>query len=233
MISKAYKHIFFDLDHTLWDFERNSTETLIELYERHKMQELDKFSKEEFIKTFHEVNHHLWSCYHKGTLDRETLRSERFKIIFDKLDVVHPYSTKKLTQEYLELCPTKMNLFPFTLEVLSYLKQKYVLHIITNGFEEVQYIKMASSKISDFFVEIVTSDASGFIKPHKQMFDYALQKTKAHCGDCIMIGDDLEADIIGARNASIDHIFFNPSGTKHQELVTHEIQCLSQLMKIL
>lgn len=233
MNSKTYKHIFFDLDHTLWDFEKNSSETLSELYDRHQMQELDQFSKETFIKTFHDVNYALWSCYHKGTLDREELRTERFKIVFSKLNVEHPYSTKQLSEEYLSLCPTKTNLFPFTLEVLDYLKQKYVLHVITNGFEEVQYIKMASSQISKFFVEIVTSDASGFIKPHKGMFDYALQKIKAFCNDCIMIGDDLEADIIGARNASIDHIFFNPLGLKHQELVTHEIQCLSQLMKIL
>ncbi|MDQ3535993.1 MAG: YjjG family noncanonical pyrimidine nucleotidase [Bacteroidota bacterium] len=233
MILKPYKHIFFDLDHTLWDFEKNSTETLIELYDRHQMHELKQFSKEEFIKTFHEVNHFLWACYHKGTLERQTLRSERFKIIFSKLNCVHPYSTSQLTEEYLSLCPTKTNLFPYALEVLNYLKQKYILHIITNGFEEVQFIKMASSRIRDFFVEIVTSDASGFIKPHKGMFEYALHKTKAYCTDCIMIGDDLDADIVGARNASIDHVYFNPSGLKHQEAVTHEIRCLSQLMKIL
>ncbi|MDQ3393334.1 MAG: YjjG family noncanonical pyrimidine nucleotidase [Bacteroidota bacterium] len=233
MIPKPYKHIFFDLDHTLWDFEKNSTETLIELYDRHNMQELKMFSKEAFVKTFHKINYYLWACYHKGTLDRETLRTERFKIIFSKLDVDYPYSTSELTEEYLSLCPTKTNLFPYTLEVLQYLKKKYVLHIITNGFEEVQYIKLSSSKLSQYFVEIVTSDASGFIKPHQGMFEYALQKTKAFCSDCVMIGDDLEADIVGARNSSIDHIYFNPSGLKHQELVTHEIHCLSQLMHIL
>jgi putative hydrolase of the HAD superfamily len=231
--SKRYKHIFFDLDHTLWDFEKNSSETLAELYDHYHLAERENFSKNEFISTFHSVNKALWTSYNNGKLNRDELREDRFKIIFNRLGAPGSSVIDEIAHEYLRICPTKANLFPFAVDVLNYLKQHYILHIITNGFEEIQSLKLSSSRINQYFAEIVTSDSSGFIKPHKGIFDYALSKTKAFCYDCIMVGDDLEADILGAKNASMDHIFFNPVGLEHKEKVTHEISCLSQLMKIL
>ncbi|CAN5575660.1 YjjG family noncanonical pyrimidine nucleotidase [soil metagenome] len=231
--SKRYKHVFFDLDHTLWDFEKNSSETLSELYDQFNLAERENFTKKDFVHTFHAVNKKLWASYNNGLLNRDKLREERFKIVFTQLGAKNSKLIDEIGREYLNTCPTKANLFPFAVDVLQYLKQHYILHIITNGFEEIQFIKLSSSKISQYFAEIVTSDASGFNKPHKGIFDYALTKTKAFCCDCIMVGDDLEADILGAKNASMDHIFFNPVGLIHKEKVTHEISCLSQLMKIL
>jgi putative hydrolase of the HAD superfamily len=113
------------------------------------------------------------------------------------------------------------------------LKAKYTLHILTNGFLETQHIKMSSSGIEIYFQEIVNSESCGFLKPDKKIFDYTLQKINAHCKDCLMVGDDLDADVIGARNAGIDHIYFNPKKEKHNESVTHEISCLSELLTIL
>lgn len=229
----SYKHIFFDLDHTLWDFEKNSSETLVEIYFQFGMDELGKFSREEFILKFHSVNKFLWSLYHQGIIDRERLRSKRFGMVFEKLSVPHLFPAEEIAEEYLMKCPKKAHLFPYALDVLRYLRQHYILHIITNGFEEVQFIKLSTSKIQHYFSEIVTSDVSGFNKPHKGIFDFALHRINAFCSDCIMIGDDLEADILGAKNASIDHIYFNPTKIPHKEAVTHEINCLSELMTIL
>lgn len=229
---KHYKHIFFDLDHTLWDFDKNSREVLGELYESHDLKSFN-FSKDDFYKTFITVNHQLWQMHHRAQIDKVRLRNNRFNLIFEQLGAEAGDVSSKISGDYLRLCPAKCNVFPHTFTVLNYLKEKYILHIITNGYEDVQFIKLKSSRLNDYFIEIITPDGSGSQKPHKEIFEYALQKIKAACTECIMIGDNLETDIIGAKNIAMDQIFFNPENIFHNENVTHEINCLSQLMKIL
>lgn len=230
---KKYKHILFDLDHTLWDFEKNSKETLIELFQSYELSSLGSFTCEQFCDTFQLVNNQLWHLYNKGEYDQEKLRNERFKLILTQLGVKEVLVPVGIADEYLRLCPTKPHIFPYALDVLKYLQDHYILHILTNGFSDVQAVKLKSAGLTDFFVEVVTSDTIGYKKPSREIFEYLLKKIGAHSSECIMIGDNLETDIKGARNAAIDCIFFNPLGIEHQEETTYEITCLSELKNIL
>ncbi len=134
---------------------------------------------------------------------------------------------------YLEICPTQPHVIPHAHEILSYLKDKYTLHIITNGFDDVQHQKLYSAGIHHYFDQIITSDKSGSRKPQRSIFEYALAAAGASEECSIMIGDNLGTDIIGAREASIDQVYFNASRSKHSEPVTYEIQHLAELRNIL
>lgn len=230
---KSYKHIFFDLDHTLWDFDRNCSETLDELYVHYNFHELGLFTPEQFRDVYIEVNKRMWKQYNHGEIDRDTIRTKRFPAALLRLGMKKEQIPADINARYMSICPTKSNLFPYTMEILNYLKSRYKLHILTNGFRETQSIKIKSSRIASYFMEVINSEISGFLKPSKEIFQYAMNKVKASCRECIMIGDDLEADIMGARNAGIDHIFFNPLKKQHSENLKHEISCLSELKKIL
>lgn len=230
---KRYKHILFDLDHTLWDFEKNSRETLVELFQVFGLSDLGNFTCDQFCDMFQVVNNRLWDLYNQGKYDQGKLRSERFKMILTQLGVEEMQVPISITDEYLRICPTKPHVFPYALDVLKYLQDHYVLHILTNGFSDVQAIKLKSAGLTDFFMEVVTSDTTGFKKPSREIFQYLLKKIGADSNECIMIGDNLEADIKGARNAGIDCIFFNPLRIEHQEETTYEITCLSELKAIL
>jgi putative hydrolase of the HAD superfamily len=233
ILKKAYQHIFFDLDHTLWDFNKNSFEVLAELYAFHNLAEVVPFSREDLCKMFVMVNDELWSDFVRGTITKHQLRQERFKMVFLRLGACSSLVPASFTDDYLALCPTKSGVFPYTKEVLGYLHSHYQLHIITNGFEEIQAIKLASAGINHYFSNVVTSETTGYKKPQKEMFYYVLDKIQACVGECIMVGDSLDADILGAKNIGMDHVFFNPEGKPHQEKVQQEIQCLSKLMEIL
>ncbi|MFI5220383.1 MAG: YjjG family noncanonical pyrimidine nucleotidase [Bacteroidia bacterium] len=227
-----YKHLFFDLDHTLWDFEKNSRETLLDLYQKHELKVKGISSAEDFISKYFEINYRMWDLYHKNEIDRTTLRSIRFEKTFSHFNVDDEQLIKTFPDEYLEILPTKKNLFPDATDVLDYLKTKYNLHLITNGFEHVQWAKLNSSGLQKYFSEIIISDKTGFKKPDKEIFDFALTSVNAKAEECIMIGDDIEADIKGAINAGWDIIFFNPTGKRHNEKVTYEIKKLSELKNI-
>lgn len=229
----AYKHIFFDLDHTLWDFERCSSETLEELFHHNQLDSLG-IQMTDFIKTFRIINRRLWKLYGAGKLSQHELRTTRFILVMKALGVPAKDVPANLAEDYLQLCPQKPHLLPFAREVLEYLTgKKYVLHIITNGFADVQLVKLNSANIASYFSEVVTSEKAGCQKPNRQIFDFTLQKIKAQREHCIMIGDSLDSDILGARNAEIDHVFYNYEKLVHQEKPTHEIKCLSELMRLL
>jgi putative hydrolase of the HAD superfamily len=230
---KTYQHLFFDLDHTLWDFEKNSEETIIHLFEEFNLARFGDFTCTDFYKKYSYVNKRLWQQYNAGKIKQQELRDTRFKSTLVKLGVKDALVPAGLDAAYISLCPTKTAVFPFTHETLSYLQSKYELHIITNGFKESQYLKMASSDLHRYFKEIITSECSGCTKPNRQMFEYALNKTNVSAAESLMIGDNLEADILGAKNAGIDQVFFNPERKRHNQKVTYEISCLSELMDIL
>lgn len=231
---EKYKHIFFDLDHTLWDFDKNCTETLEELYLIHQLEKFPHFTLQEFISRYKEINNQMWKEYNAGKINKQEVRDLRFELTFDKLGVKSEDRPASINDDFLQLCPSKSNVMPFTYEMLDYLREKkYTLHIITNGFKETQHIKLASAGLTEYFSVVVNSEICGFMKPDRKIFQYALEKVSAECDECVMIGDDLFTDILGARNAGLDNIFFNPSGLKHEEKVTYEINCLSELPKIL
>jgi putative hydrolase of the HAD superfamily len=229
---KNYKHIFFDLDHTLWDFEKNTTEAIEEIYKIFHFSNWSTFTFNDFIKAFHEVNNYLWDKFNHGLIDRLELRNSRFKMVLGKLGVREHDIPKGIGEKYLELAPVKHSVIPFTHEILDYLKPKYRLHIISNGFDDIQHKKLKASNIHHYFEQIVTSDSSGHRKPQKGIFEFAMDEAGANRENSIMIGDNIDTDIIGAQNASMDHVFFNPNNIKHSLKVTFEIDSLREIKNI-
>jgi len=231
---KKYSHILFDLDHTLWDFERCATETLVELYQTHQLAKLGSSSVEVFCAAFHRVNYRLWDLYNRGEYDSERLRRERFFMVLDELQLEYDSSLPPiLAEEYLATCPTKGYVITGAIEVLDRLNQHYPLHIVTNGFSDVQTTKLEYANLSKYFQTVTTSDGSGYRKPNEGIFHHALNRISTVAEECIMIGDNLEADVLGARNVGIDHIYFNPKQENHTATVTHEITSLRELIGIL
>ena len=230
---KKYHHIFFDLDHTLWDFEKNSAETLADLYRQYGLMAFDLFSESRFIEKFKQVNGHLWDLYNAGKIDKGEIRERRFITIFTDLGLTPEQIPADFGQVYLQSCPKKSHIIPYAIETLDYLQRKYALHIITNGFDDVQDIKLTSANIKKYFQEIVTSESVGFKKPEKEIFEYALDVSKAEVSSSIMVGDNLHTDIKGARGINMDQIYFNPNDLSHRENVTYEVNCLSELSNIL
>lgn len=229
-----YQHLFFDLDHTLWDFEANSHDTLHEVYYHNHLHETLTPDFNAFFERYSYHNKRLWDRYHHGFIKQEELRWKRmwhalleFKLGDEKL-------SKLMSQQYLEILPTKTKLFPYTIEIIEYLKGKgYQLHLITNGFEEVQLGKLRNSQIEHFFGEVITSERAMSLKPHKEIFDYAMQQTGAATHNSIMIGDNLDADIKGAMDAGLDTIFVNHIHEKTDLQPTYIIHHLKELEDIL
>lgn len=230
---KSYVHLFFDLDNTLWDFERNSRETLTELFHEYKLESLGVSSLELFLEKYKERNAMMWDEYRHGIIDKETLRDKRFELTFWDLGLDSTTAPKELPSAYLKLSPRKTHLFPHTHETLAYLNKKYTLHIITNGFVEAQEIKLDASDLTKYFSEIIISEHTGYKKPDINIFLYSMNKSGAKADECLMIGDGLEIDIVGARNAGWDTVYFNPEQIPHQEAVTFEISQLSELQSFL
>ena len=228
-----YEHIFFDLDRTLWDFETNSYETLSELAIKYKLSEKGIDSIDEFIATYIQINERMWDEYRKGLIDKNTLRYGRFHETLGKYKITDRDLSENFGNDYISISPLKTNMFPHTIEVLQYLNEKYSLHIITNGFEEVQHIKIKNCGIKHYFDQIITSERAGFKKPDIRIFQYSLDIVNAKPSDSLMIGDSLEADIAGARNAGLHQIYFNPQGDKHDEDITCEIKSLKELLTFL
>lgn len=230
---KDIKHVFFDLDHTLWDFDSNSAETLTELYHRHALQSHGVEDPKHFVATYQEVNEECWAEYRVGTMNKEELRSVRFHRTLIKYGVDEDELAEAFGDDYVQMSPYKKGLIDGTIEVLEYLSQSYELHIITNGFEEVQHIKIQESGLRQYFGEVITSEQAGFKKPAPGIFEYAAQKTNAVPEKSLMIGDGLDTDVLGARKAGFHQVFFNPQGLKHEETPSHEISHLRELMDIL
>ena len=230
---KTYRHIFFDLDDTLWDFKRNSAEALEELYHKFNLKAAGISSPEYFIKVYQDRNIMMWEQYRLGAIDKETLRSKRFELTFWDMGIDSSFVPKEMPEYYLSVLASKHYLYPYAIETLEYLNEKYHLHIITNGFSEVQHIKLSSSRIDKFFRQLIISDEIGVKKPDVKIFRHALDKANARAEESIMIGDGLDVDIVGARNAGIDQVFFNPDSKEHDYEVTYEIKSLDELKKFL
>ena len=228
-----YRHLFFDLDHTLWDFEKNANETLHTLFERHDLARFGTFTVEQFISVYSDINHALWRMYQSNKITQQQLREVRFVRTLAKLGVPEDQVPPTISAEFTDLLPQKSAVFPYTYEVLDYLKLNYRLHLITNGFNDIQSIKLASSNLTHYFEEVITSEHSGHLKPDPRMFRHALERTGATAAESLMIGDNLECDVLGAYNAGIDQVYFNPEKRRHFNQITHEISCLSELKEIL
>lgn len=222
------QHIFFDLDHTLWDFDKNSEEALVDIYASMNLgNTISSFQR--FLKKYREINQRYWNLYRQNLVTKEQVRDGRFIDTLDFFKFVN--STElghQMSQLYVSTSPYKTNLFPYTHDVLKKLKSKYKLHIITNGFMEVQHIKLDKSELANYFDVIVCSEETGYKKPHKSVFQLAMKLANAHPMESVMIGDSYEADVIGGLKAGMKAIWFNPENVySKKELV--QVECLSEI----
>ena len=223
------KHIFFDLDHTLWDFDKNSAFAFEIIFKKHNLE----VSVVEFLEHYIPRNHHYWKLYQVNQISIEHLRFYRLKDVFEALDFsITDEMIHQLSEDYIIHLPDNNLLFDGAIEVLNYLKENYHLHIITNGFGEVQGRKLRNSKIDHFFQTITNSEMVGVKKPHPTIFEFALSLAKASKEESIMIGDSLEADIDGALSFGIDAIYFNEQNFSTSKSI-YQVNHLLELKNIL
>lgn len=221
------KHLFFDLDHTLWDFDKNSKLTFQQIFEKRNIT----LPIDDFLNAYVPINLKYWKLYREDKIEKSNLRYARLKETFDTLnfkvsdDLIHT-----LSEDYINHLTNFNYLFSDAIEVLDYLKDKYELHIITNGFEEVQTLKLQKSGIDKYFTHIVTSECVGVKKPNPKVFEFALGKANAKAHESLMIGDSYEADIMGALNSGMMAIHFSEESKSSG---VHRVRSLSELKKYL
>ncbi|WP_417212438.1 YjjG family noncanonical pyrimidine nucleotidase [Bizionia sp.] len=203
--------IFFDLDHTLWDFDKNSALAFQKIFNTHNID----VDIHDFLKVYEPINLSYWKLYREDQIDKESLRYRRLKESFDAINaMIHDDIINQLAIDYIVSLPTFNHLFHGTFDLLNYLQPHYKMHIITNGFQEAQDKKMEQSKISKYFKTVTNSELAGVKKPNPIIFDYAINKAEADKSKSLMIGDNLEADVLGALNFGMDAICFNYHGLK-------------------
>ena len=230
----AYKDLFFDLDHTLWDFELNSKETMQELYSNHQIASLGITDFDAFFNIYTAHNHRLWDRYSKGFIKQEELRWKRIYLSLLDFKIANEQLSKDMSVEFLKILPTKKKLFPHTIEILNYLTEReYKMHLITNGFESVQMQKIKNAEIAHYFTEVVTSETSNSLKPNKEIFEFALKTANATLSESIMIGDNETADIQGGINIGMDTVFVNHLNVAPTIPATYTITHLKELEALL
>jgi YjjG family noncanonical pyrimidine nucleotidase len=224
------KHIFFDLDHTLWDFEKNSALAFEKIF-----QELNfNIDSQQFMDIYNPINVAYWKLYERNEIDQEALRVNRLKDAFEAIDFeVTLEEINSISNLFIEYLTSNNHLIDGTIDLLEYLKDKYTLHIITNGFSFVQEVKLQKSNLDKYFVTITNSELAGHKKPHQNIFQYALLLANASKNQSIMIGDSIEADVLGAINFGMKAVYFNPENetVSHNQII--QIQKLIQLKNIL
>jgi putative hydrolase of the HAD superfamily len=230
---KTYKYIFFDLDHTLWDFERNAEETKREMFDVLKLKERGIENYETFREKYVGINLALWTLYRNNKIGKDELNFRRFYDTLCIFGIDDRELGKAMAAGFIEGISTKTYLFPHAKELLEYLYPKYPLYIITNGFEEVQFSKLKNSGMDRYFTSVITCEEAGSKKPDAEIFHYALSKTGASANESIMIGDDLDVDIAGARHIGIDQLYVNHDRKVHSEPVTLEVFSLEEIMELL
>jgi len=231
-MTKAYKYLFFDLDHTLWDFDRNSELTLRQVYETFGLADKGIPEFDPFYHIYSAHNDRLWERFRNGYIRRADLRWKRMWYTLLDFKIGDTALAHEMSDTYLEILPTQPLLMPFAKELLSHCRDRYSLHLITNGFETTQWQKLQYSGISSYFGEVITSERSQSLKPHREIFDYALKATGATVEESIMIGDALEVDVLGASNAGWDQVYFNPKKLEHRRSPTYEVHSLDALIPV-
>ncbi|MGM0478913.1 MAG: YjjG family noncanonical pyrimidine nucleotidase [Bacteroidota bacterium] len=226
------KHVFFDLDRTLWDFESNSKSALEQLFEELKLRDhLESF--EAFHHTYKQINADWWNQYRKGQVQKEALRVGRFSETLNRFKIENESLALELANRYVEVSPYQTNLFPGTIETLEALKREnHALHIITNGFKEVQFVKLKNSRLIHFFDDVLCSEEVGANKPDPHVFRSALQRTGAKSEESMMVGDDFEADVLGAEKCGIKGVLFDPHDHFQENNAVRKIRFLQEIRSI-
>jgi putative hydrolase of the HAD superfamily len=228
-----YLHLFFDLDHTLWDYYANARLALMDMYKMNGLEKKGVHDFDLFYAGYTKHNDKLWEKFRAGHIKSAELRWKRMHLALLDFRIGDEALANLMGEQFMELLPGYNHLFPDTIHTLSYLTGKgYQLHLITNGFENTQHHKIKNSGIAKFFVEVITSESSNSIKPQKAIFDFALAKAKALPGNSIMIGDSIEVDIIGAKNAGIDQVFMNHTNIVTDVVPTYTVRSMKELETI-
>ncbi|KYP15726.1 YjjG family noncanonical pyrimidine nucleotidase [Flavihumibacter sp. CACIAM 22H1] len=230
---KHYSHLFFDLDHTLWDFEENARLTLEHIYKQLNLSTVGVSDFTYFHERYCYHNDKLWERYRKGFIKVDELRWKRMWHTLLDFKIGDEQLARELSAAFLAHLPFRNRLFPYAVELLTYLHNKgYSLHLITNGFESVQHAKLKNSGIDHFFGKVITSEGSNSLKPNREIFDYAFRVTGAVPETSIMIGDHLEADILGAKNAGMDQVFVNHIKITPSISPTYTVYGLEEMMAL-
>jgi putative hydrolase of the HAD superfamily len=220
------QHVFFDLDHTLWDFEKNSDLSFKKVFDKQNIT-IDLNS---FLTVYKPLNLQYWKLYREEKISKDELRYGRLKNTFDAVNyAITDDLIDVIAVEYIDFLPDFNHLFEHTFEILEYLKDKYQLHIITNGFEEIQIKKMESSNILHYFNSVITSESVGVKKPNPKVFYHALEVANAKKENSIMIGDNIEADVLGAINIGMQAIHCN---FEQEKVVDLNIISIASLLEI-
>jgi len=220
--SHKVQHVFFDLDHTLWDFEKNSGATFKSIFKELNFE----FSLEVFLDFYNPINHYYWKQYRENMISEVELRYLRLEKTFEAMKVSFSQSLlERVAELYIQQLSTHTELFEDTISVLEYLSSKYTLHIITNGFEHVQQRKLENSGIARFFKTVLTAEKIGVKKPHPTIFLSAMKTAEVLPEHAMMIGDSLEADIQGALKLGMQAIHFN----YHKEAYHEECLIIDRL----
>lgn len=228
-----YKNLFIDLDDTLWDIHQNGKECLEEIFHEYNYENFYP-TFEEYYNVYMPGNHRLWAMYRQGEIRKEELILERFLAPVRPFGITDPEYAKRLSDDFLDRTTHKTRLIDGAMELLEYLLPRYRMHILSNGFREVQYKKIENSGLKPFFDKIILSEDAGINKPHPDMFTYALKNTNSRRTQTLMIGDSWDADIVGARNSRMDQIWFNPTGEPAVDFQpTHTVRSLSEIRDIL
>lgn len=235
IMTMKYKYILFDLDRTLWDFQANSFQTFKEMYENYDLGALCNTTFDNFYLQYKSINAVLWDMYRQGTLLKEVLYVKRFSLTLEHFGVVdNSELSRQLGDFYVLEGPKKTALVDGARELLDYMYAKhYPMYIVSNGFKEVQNEKIKTSNIDKYFKKVYLSEEIGYQKPNRKIFDAILHDLNAAPSDCVMIGDDYAVDIVGARNAGIDQIYYNPDGIEQSISATCEVKNLREIMDIL
>lgn len=229
-----YKYLFFDLDHTLWDFDANAKATLQQLHFDLRLADKGIHDFDKFYRNYLQHNEKLWARYRNGYIKQEELRIKRMWLTLLDFQVPDEDLARQLSELFLQLLPGRRILFPDTIETLQYLQQKgYEMHLITNGFEKTQHEKLKSSGLDPFFRKVITSESSNSLKPQKEIFEYALHLTGANLQQSIMIGDSIEVDIAGAMSVGMDQVHVNFQSQPQELKPTYTISHLSELKRFL
>lgn len=231
---KKYSHLFFDLDGTLWDIAANTRAAFDILFEKHAANGLGELNKEDFTNTYMRHNEAVWALYRVGKIEKSELRVVRFQKTFAELksgadqDFINQFS-----DEFVETCPRQPHLVEGVRQVLEHCHGKYGMHILTNGFVEIQGLKMRAGDIGGYFENVINSEEAKARKPQREIFQYALSKAGAKKSECLMIGDDWEADIIGARDFGIDQAWLRSGNPGDHYSPTYTLEKMSNLIEIL
>lgn len=233
-MKKNYQHLFFDLDHTLWDFDRNAEICLQTIYAEFQLGSKGIESRSQFIQAFTTINKNLWFQLDTGKITHDYLRKQRFRIVLSDLELpIDEQLSEQMNERFLALLPNQRGLIEGAFGLLEKLSGHFQLHILSNGYYDIQLRKMQSAGIDHFFEQVITNDRANARKPEPAIFYYAMQQSNATLSTSLMIGDTFEADIVGAKAAGMDVVHYNPTAVIYANTATFTVRKLDEIGEIL